>query len=449
MKRSVVFAFSILVGALAQSNSVRAESSEWNLHLDIAPGIPLSGLGGLYGAENRVSSGGITGNLAVDWQLAAPFALELIGGVGYFALGPAWSGAPWNGNAVWGMGAFGFRFRTEDNQEGYSDEMPSGDILGNAWFAAHAGYHRWDGDQFGLDLGLGYEWSVVRPMQLGIFARLAILFGGRDGYVDSIAQIGMSASFELAGDVSAVDGDHDGLSDERERNRYHTDPARPDTDADGINDGDEVRFDYNPLRGDSDSDGIIDGREDANRNGNVDAGETDPQNRDSDGGGSSDGFESSHEGYNAHDRSDDDRDHDGVADERDQCLGTAPGTEVDERGCAVIRAQIVIEGIEFGFDSADILPQSEPSLLRALQILVDNPTARVEIAGHTDAVGTDEYNHRLSRNRAKSVRDWLVSHGVDRARTTVQGYGATQPRAANDNEENRARNRRIEFRVQP
>jgi OOP family OmpA-OmpF porin len=107
---------------------------------------------------------------------------------------------------------------------------------------------------------------------------------------------------------------------------------------------------------------------------------------------------------------------------------------------------MVLPGIEFAFDSAEILPASERTLNIALQILRDNPSARVEVGGHTDNVGNANYNRRLSQQRADSVRDWLVEHGVARNRMQTRGYGSAQPVAPNDTDEGRARNRRIEFK---
>jgi len=102
--------------------------------------------------------------------------------------------------------------------------------------------------------------------------------------------------------------------------------------------------------------------------------------------------------------------------------------------------------ITFEFDSAEIQPASEEALIRAAQSLRDNPTAHVEIAGHTDDVGTDAYNLKLSEARAQAVADWLIAHGIDDERLTVRGFGNTRPKAPNDSDANRALNRRIEFR---
>jgi len=140
-----------------------------------------------------------------------------------------------------------------------------------------------------------------------------------------------------------------------------------------------------------------------------------------------------------------DQDRDGVVDGKDQCPDTPLGTEVDGRGCAVLRREMVLRGITFETDRAEIKPASERALQSAAQGLRDNPKARVEISGHTDDVGTPDHNQLLSEARANAVVDWLVAHGVDRGRLSAIGFGMQKPQVPNSNEENRARNRRIEF----
>lgn len=140
-----------------------------------------------------------------------------------------------------------------------------------------------------------------------------------------------------------------------------------------------------------------------------------------------------------------DRDADGVGDERDKCPDTPAGSEVDARGCTIIPKAMVLDGITFKLNSAEIEPDSERTLQRALLGLRDNPEAQVEIGGHTDDTGTTERNETLSRERAQSVRQWLVSHGIDAGRLTAKGYGATKPKVKNADEASRTINRRIEF----
>ena len=79
--------------------------------------------------------------------------------------------------------------------------------------------------------------------------------------------------------------------------------------------------------------------------------------------------------------------------------------------------------------------------------LQGEPNLRAEIAGHTDSTGADDYNLRLSQQRAESVRDFLVAEGIAANRLTARGYGEAQPTADNSTETGRALNRRVEFRV--
>jgi outer membrane protein OmpA-like peptidoglycan-associated protein len=141
-----------------------------------------------------------------------------------------------------------------------------------------------------------------------------------------------------------------------------------------------------------------------------------------------------------------DLDRDGVFDRSDACPGTLFGATVDGRGCVPMVRVLVLDGIVFAYDSAQIDPSSENTLNQAASMLIDNPDVSVEIGGHTDDIGSADYNERLSLDRATAVRDWLVGHGVGAARLSVRGYGSSQPLAPNTDEASRSRNRRIEFR---
>jgi len=103
--------------------------------------------------------------------------------------------------------------------------------------------------------------------------------------------------------------------------------------------------------------------------------------------------------------------------------------------------------VYFDFDRADLKNESKPDLNRGIRFLQENPTIRVEIAGHTDSLGTDAYNNRLSQQRAESVRSYLIQGGIDAARVIARGYGEAQPIADNGTDDGRARNRRVEMRV--
>ncbi|MBE0645052.1 MAG: PD40 domain-containing protein [Bacteroidetes bacterium] len=103
--------------------------------------------------------------------------------------------------------------------------------------------------------------------------------------------------------------------------------------------------------------------------------------------------------------------------------------------------------VYFDFDKASLQPASAVDLNRAVDWLKANPTVKVELAGHTDNVGSKDYNKKLSQDRAQSVLDYLVSKGVSPPRLRAQGYGMEQPITTNDTDEGRAMNRRVEFRV--
>ncbi len=104
-----------------------------------------------------------------------------------------------------------------------------------------------------------------------------------------------------------------------------------------------------------------------------------------------------------------------------------------------------IDGLYFGFDSAEILPTSEAVLSAAANVLRDHPTVRVHVRGHTDAVADDAYNLTLSAARAQAVVVWLGAHGVDVARLSSEGVGEAEPVESNDTEEGRSHNRRVQF----
>jgi outer membrane protein OmpA-like peptidoglycan-associated protein len=107
---------------------------------------------------------------------------------------------------------------------------------------------------------------------------------------------------------------------------------------------------------------------------------------------------------------------------------------------------ITLRGIYFDFDKATITPESRPALEDAAKILIQNPTIMVEIQGHTDGIGSDQYNQQLSERRAQAVVSYLVQDlGIEAGRLTAKGYGKSRPVADNSTEEGRALNRRVEF----
>jgi len=140
-----------------------------------------------------------------------------------------------------------------------------------------------------------------------------------------------------------------------------------------------------------------------------------------------------------------DSDGDGVVDSKDQCPGTAAGQPVDNEGCD-LEEHYALNGIYFEFDSARLTADSKAALDDALAILKRHPDLEVEIAGHTDSRGSEAYNMGLSQRRAKSVMEYLVTHGAKAGMLSAKGYGESEPVADNANDEGRAKNRRVELR---
>ena len=103
--------------------------------------------------------------------------------------------------------------------------------------------------------------------------------------------------------------------------------------------------------------------------------------------------------------------------------------------------------IQFDFNSADLKLDTRPELKRVLEIMKLNHTLRVEIGARTDDKGTDDYNLKLSQERAEAVVDYLTAQGIERTRMEAIGYGKTRPKFQNTTKENRAQNRRVEFTV--
>jgi len=134
-----------------------------------------------------------------------------------------------------------------------------------------------------------------------------------------------------------------------------------------------------------------------------------------------------------------DSDGDGVVDSKDKCPNTPKGAIVDRDGCWAFH------GVLFDFDSATIKAGNEAMFRNAIKVLKLNPTLTVEIQGHTDSQGAEEYNQKLSERRAESVKQKLVDHGISSARLTIKGFGEANPVASNDTEAGRAHNRRVAY----
>lgn len=114
---------------------------------------------------------------------------------------------------------------------------------------------------------------------------------------------------------------------------------------------------------------------------------------------------------------------------------------------------IRLRGVNFDYDKSNIRSDAAAVLDEAARLLKDNPDVKVRIVAHTDSIGSDEYNQRLSERRAQSVKGYLVSKGVAASRLTTEGRGEREPIADNtkngrDNPEGRAMNRRADLKVE-
>jgi OmpA-OmpF porin, OOP family len=158
-----------------------------------------------------------------------------------------------------------------------------------------------------------------------------------------------------------------------------------------------------------------------------------------------------------------DADKDGVSDYFDKCPNTPAGSQVDGSGCPIKVTTTInnpvkivvteedkkvvneaIRNLEFDTGKATIRATSFPSLDKVADLLVKKNFS-LQLAGHTDNVGKAAANLKLSKDRAESIKAYLVSKGANPSRISATGYGAGQPIASNKTEEGRQQNRRVEF----
>jgi flagellar motor protein MotB len=114
---------------------------------------------------------------------------------------------------------------------------------------------------------------------------------------------------------------------------------------------------------------------------------------------------------------------------------------------AQVGAKIVLRNIFFDFDKATLRPESNLEIDRLRKVMLEYPTMKIEISGHTDNKGSADYNKKLSESRAKAVVEYLVKKGISPDRMTFAGYGFDRPMAQNDTDAGRQLNRRTEFEI--
>lgn len=112
-----------------------------------------------------------------------------------------------------------------------------------------------------------------------------------------------------------------------------------------------------------------------------------------------------------------------------------------------VGSSVILKNIFFDYDKATLRDESINELNRLTELLVDNPSIKIEISGHTDHVGSDAYNERLSQDRAQSVVQYLIDQDISKDRLVAKGYGESKPIATNETEEGRQLNRRTEFKI--
>jgi len=353
------------------------------------------------------------------------------------------------------LGFIDWKVRDETNTAGSPGMFPSGPVLDgftNSWDPS-----KLESQNLTTTLGLGLEFFFSETVALDISARYTFIV---DNTIDNIgsgtlfgpgevdanqamfdAFLGLTFYF---GGNNDRDGDgfenkYDRCPDEAEdRDGYMDEDGcpDPDNDGDGILDiNDNCPDDAEDMDGYKDEDGCPDPDNDGD--GVIDAQDQCPEEmEDMDGFQDDDGCP------------DPDNDGDGVLDADDNCPNTPTDVEVDGHGCpliAEIKPDMILTGVTFTTGKAELTHDSLTVLDNVAASLHAWPEATIEVQGHTDSTGSSELNRAISMLRAESVREYLISKGIDPARMTAVGYGEDLPIGNNGTNEGRAQNRRVEL----
>jgi outer membrane protein OmpA-like peptidoglycan-associated protein/opacity protein-like surface antigen len=363
-------------------------------------------------------------------------------------------------------------------------DVPGLSGSGDVSFNAGGGLHAWVEDNMALRMEARYisadHGAVIDGKQGNIETTIGLswIWGGAppvdsdgDGVgdrKDRCPDTPLGATVDEKGCPSDSDGDgvFDGIdrcADTPEGHVVDATGCSMDSDGDGVHDGPDkcpdtpmgATVDADGCPSDSDGDGVYDGIDKCADTPKGDVVDATGCSMDGDGDGVNDGPDQcpdTPEGHEVDARGcSRDSDGDGVHDGPDKCPDTPSGVEVDVTGCAVLfegeQKTLVLENVLFEFNSSELTAASKAVLDEIAGPLVESfPDVRLEIGGHTDAIGPETYNRTLSQRRAESVVAHFVSAGVDESRLEAKGYGEDHPVASNDDDEGRAKNRRVELR---
>lgn len=185
-----------------------------------------------------------------------------------------------------------------------------------------------------------------------------------------------------------------------------------DADGDGLSDVDEAKYGTDPNNPDTDNDGLTDGEE-------IHEYKTDPKKADTDNGGINDGIEVKN--------------------------GANPLDPDDDILSIPVGGNLITKNIEFDTGKATLTSSSDKTLNNVLKAMKAAPDMELRVTGHTDDTGDRDMNIKLSQERAETVKAWLVARGISPNRITTRGAGPDEPLVPNTSDENRQKNRRVEF----
>ena len=326
----------------------------------------------------------------------------------------------------------------------YSEELGVSERDDNyAFIVMGLGFEYYLTRVIGIEAGFRYNHSINNELNMSGY-------GPIDAIETGVLEASIGFNLHL---VSAKDTDGDGIKD-----KYDADPLNAE-DFDGFEDEDGAP-EY-----DNDGDGVLDvDDKEPNIAEDIDGFEDEDgvPEYDNDGDGILDVDDLSpnvaedFDGFEDEDGSPDlDNDGDGILDVDDKCPNEAEtfnGFE-DEDGCPdkkpeivfETKAPIILDGVNFASGSSELSYDTKNVLGKVVRTLNDYTEMKLEINGYTDNTGSLKFNMKISKQRAESVRSYLINQGVQADRLTANGYGPENPMTSNNTKEGRAKNRRIEF----